>query len=489
MSVDYETVVGLEVHAQLLSKTKLFCGCLADFGAPPNRHVCPVCLGLPGALPVPNRAALEMAATTGFALGCSVSPSSQFARKNYFYPDLAKGYQISQFEHPLNRGGEVQFSVGDEHKTVRLQRAHVEEDAAKNIHGEGADGVSLIDFNRAGVPLVEIVSEPDIRSGQEAEAYLKRLREILMFAGVNDGNLEQGSFRCDANVSVRPVGDSQLYTRVELKNINSFRFVRQAIEHEAARQIAVVTGGGSVVQETRTWNEGAGKTAPLRGKEEAHDYRYFPDPDLPPVVFSEEEFTVLRDKMPESADARRERWMQQGLTAYDAQVLTGHPRVADFVDSLLSLLGKSSSGKKARKAAANFVQSEALGHFELDGLRGVAPLAVEPLAELLEMLSEGEINRSQAKEVYAEMRRTGERPSEVAERKGLSQITSEDAIAEHVVQAIEKHPEQVQTFLSGKTQILGFLVGQVMKATQGRADPRAVSELLQKKLAADASSH
>ncbi len=481
----YEAVIGLEVHAQMRSRTKLFCGCPADYGAPPNEHTCPVCLGLPGSLPVTNRAAIEFAVQAGLALGCEVAQMSRFARKNYFYPDLAKGYQISQFALPLNEAGRLDIEVDGETRSIGITRIHVEEDAAKNIHGGASTDATLVDFNRAGTPLIEIVSEPDLRSADEAEAYLKKLRDILMFIGVNDGNLEEGSFRCDANVSIRPVGQEELGTRAELKNINSFRFVKKAIDHEIARQEAVLQGGGTVVQETRTWLEEQGKTVSMRSKEEAHDYRYFPDPDLPPIVVDEARIRALRDALPELPEAKRTRWQSElGLTDYDAGVLSAHPAIADYFEravhalDLSSALGAAQAGKKA----ANFIQSEVMRHVETDGLSASFPISPEAIGELLTAVEDGTINGKIAKKVFASMVESGRSASTIIEEQGLAQVTDEGAIEQTVREILEANPGQVDQYRGGKTSVLGFFVGQVMKATQGSANPRIVNEILRRLL-------
>ncbi len=478
MSGRFEAVIGLEVHAQLRTRTKLFCGCPTSYGAPPNTQVCPVCLGLPGALPVPNRVAVELAARAGIALSCEVRPSSRLARKNYFYPDLPKGYQISQFEGPINGRGEVTVSWDGQSKNIRITRAHLEEDAAKSVHGVGTAPGTHVDFNRAGVPLLEIVSEPDLRSAEEAEAYLKKIREILMFAGVNDGNLEEGSFRCDANVSIRPIGQSELGTRTELKNINSFRFVRQAIEYEIARQETLVSSGQTVIQQTRSWDAARNQTVALRSKEDAHDYRYFPDPDLPPLEIEPESIAAWRAETPESADAMRARFVDQlNLTDYDATVLTSHPEVARYFESIVSRLAAQSAPETAKKVA-NFVQSEVLGHVALDGLDATFPSSSERVAELLALVQDGTINNKIAKQVFAEMRASQKTARQIVEEQNLAQVTDVAAIEGEVRKVLDAHPQQVQQYRSGKTAVLGFFVGQVMKATRGAANPKAVNELL-----------
>ncbi len=481
----YEPVIGLEVHAQMRSRTKLFCGCPTDYGAPPNAHTCPVCLGLPGALPVPNAKAIELAVQAGLALECDVASHSVFARKNYFYPDLAKGYQISQFELPLNGKGHLDIEVNGETKRIGVTRIHVEEDAAKNIHGASSGTVTLVDFNRGGTPLVEIVSDPDLRSAEEAEAYLRKLRDILMFIGVNDGNLEEGSFRCDANVSIRPVGQEEFGTRAELKNINSFRFVKKAIEHEIARQEGVLQNGGSVVQETRTWNEAQGKTISMRSKEEAHDYRYFPDPDLPPVVVSEERIEALRSELPELPAAKRARWQKEiGVTEYDAGVLSAHPAIAKYFEEVTHLFVEHSGkkGKDAGKKVANFVQSEVLRHVTTSGVEASFPVAAQSIAELLGCVEDGTINGKIAKKVFATMVETGSAPKVIIDAQGLAQVTDTGAIEEEVRRILDASSSQVAQYKDGKTSVIGYFVGQVMKATKGAANPQAVNEILRRLL-------
>jgi aspartyl-tRNA(Asn)/glutamyl-tRNA(Gln) amidotransferase subunit B len=443
-------------------------------------------LALPGALPVPNQKAIELAVQAGLALECDVASHSVFARKNYFYPDLPKGYQISQFELPLNGKGRLEIEVDGETKTIGITRIHVEEDAAKNIHGAGSSAVTLVDFNRGGTPLIEIVSDPDLRSADEAEAYLRKLRDILMFIGVNDGNLEEGSFRCDANVSIRPVGQEEFGTRAELKNINSFRFVKKAIEHEIARQEGVLQNGGEVVQETRTWSEAQGKTISMRGKEEAHDYRYFPDPDLPPIVVDEARIAELRSAMPELPVAKRERWQKDmGLTDYDAGVLSGHPEIARYFEDVTTAF-VAASGQKAAKAGkkvGNFVQGEVLRHVTTDGLDAAFPVAANSVSELLSCVEDGTINGKIAKKVFAEMVDTGKAPKLIIDEKGLAQVTDTGAIEDAVRAVIEANPSQVEQYKSGKENLIGYFVGQVMKATKGAANPKVVNETLRRLLA------
>ncbi|MCB9603462.1 MAG: Asp-tRNA(Asn)/Glu-tRNA(Gln) amidotransferase subunit GatB [Sandaracinus sp.] len=478
---DFEAVIGLEVHAQLATQTKLFCACSTAYGAAPNTQVCAVCLGLPGALPVVNGRAMELAAVAGFSLGCDVRPRSVFDRKSYFYPDLAKGYQISQLAEPLCLGGLVTYVLEGEARSATLTRIHVEEDAAKNLH---VGGRTVVDFNRAGTPLIEIVGEPELRSGAEAEAYLRALREVLMFAGVNDGNLEEGSFRCDANVSIRPRGSTTLGTRVELKNINSFRFVRLAIESEIRRQEAVILDGGKVVQETRGYDEGGDRTFAMRSKEEAHDYRYFPDPDLPPVLMAEEKLAAIAQSRPESAESKRARWPDAlGLTEYDAGVLTAHPEVARYVEAAAEGLAATGVALTvAGKKVANFVMAEILRDVETDGLRARFPVSSEALVGLLGLVEKGTINGKIAKDVLARMRASGEDAATIVDREGLAQVTDAGAIEAAVDAVLAASPSQVAQYKSGKTALVGYFVGQVMKATKGQANPAQVQEILKAKL-------
>jgi aspartyl-tRNA(Asn)/glutamyl-tRNA(Gln) amidotransferase subunit B len=486
MSVRYETVIGLEVHAQLLTESKLFCPCPTAFGAEPNAHACPICLALPGTLPTPNARAVELALAAGLALGCEIRATSQFARKNYFYPDLPKGYQISQYELPIAEHGKLVIELEGGTRSVRILRVHMEEDAAKNLHGVGSGAFTVVDYNRGGVPLVEIVSEPDLRSSAEAEEYLKRLREVLMFAGVNDGNLEEGSFRCDANVSIRPIGQEKLGTRTELKNINSFRFVRKAIDYEVARQEAVLSGGGKIVQETRGYNDATGKTFSMRSKEEAMDYRYFPDPDLPPIVLSEARVAASRAALPELPVARRARFCEElGLTEADAGVLCAHPKLAQLFEDTAAALGARVAkldAAAAGKRVANFVQSELLRHVSFEGLAMQSPLGAEAVAELLALVESGKISSKMAKSVLAEMIESGKSASDIVAAQGLSQVSDTAAIESVVREAISKSPDNVAAYRAGKTNVLGWFVGQVMKATKGQANPQLVNDALKKAL-------
>jgi aspartyl-tRNA(Asn)/glutamyl-tRNA(Gln) amidotransferase subunit B len=469
--MSWQAVIGLEVHAQLLTRTKLFCGCATSFGDPPNTNVCPTCLGLPGALPVLNADAVHMAVKTALALGCEIQSSSRFARKNYFYPDLPKGYQISQFDEPFAKGGRV--VVGD--KTARLTRIHMEEDAGKNLHDLG--GGSIVDLNRAGTPLVEIVGEPDLETPQEAAEYLRSLRDVLVFLGVNDGNLEEGSFRCDANVSIRPVGETKLGTRVELKNINSFRFVEKAIAGEIERQKDVLESGGRVVQETRGWDEKTGSTYTLRSKETAQDYRYFPEPDLPPLVLDDVYVSRARAELSEDPRAKRERFTTElGLPANAAQVLTGHPRIAAFFEEAATLHGDP-------VRVANFVQTEVMRDVTLHGVRAELPVTPKQVAEMLKLVDGGKISGKQLKELYAKVKGTDAAPASVVAEMGMAQVTDPKAIEDACAKVVVDNPKQVEQWRAGKKGVFGFFVGQVMKATKGSANPQLVNEILERLLA------
>jgi aspartyl-tRNA(Asn)/glutamyl-tRNA(Gln) amidotransferase subunit B len=469
----YESVIGLEVHAQLLTRTKAFCGCSTAYGAPPNTQICPVCIGLPGALPVLNGQAVRLAVRTALALSCRIRSHSRFARKNYFYPDLPKGYQISQYDEPFSQAGHLDIDVDGGKKRVGITRVHMEEDAGKSVHHSGR---SVVDLNRSGVPLVEIVGDPDLRSAPEAAEYLRVLRDVLVFIGVNDGNLDEGSFRCDANVSIRPVGTTTLGTRVELKNINSFRFVERAIVHEIERQAAVLDAGGRVIQETRGWKEDEGRSFSMRSKEEAQDYRYFPDPDLPPLVIDEILTAEIRMTMPELPRAKRARFEDElGLTPYAAQVLTSHPRIAAFFEEAATLRGDA-------RRVANFVQSEVMRDVRTHGLAAEIPVSAHQVSALLELVDSGSISGKQAKDVYSKIAWTTREPAAVVAELGIRQVSDAGAIEAICRQVIEQNPKQAEQLRAGKGSVLGFLVGQVMKLTQGSANPQLVNDVLRRLL-------
>jgi aspartyl-tRNA(Asn)/glutamyl-tRNA(Gln) amidotransferase subunit B len=474
VATDYEPVIGLEVHAQLLTKSKLFCGCSTNFGASPNTNVCPVCLGLPGSLPVMNGAAAAMAVRAALALGCTIHETSIFARKNYFYPDLPKGYQISQYDQPFSTKGYLDIEVDGQVKRVGITRVHLEEDAGKNVHGVG--GSSLVDLNRAGVPLIEIVGEPDLRSSAEAAAYLRALRDILVFIGVNDGNLEEGSFRCDANVSIRPRGSTKFGTRCELKNINSFRFVQRAIDAEVARQTAILDAGGTITQETRSFDPDSGQTHTLRSKEDAHDYRYFPEPDLPPLKLDRAFVEKARESVGELPVAMRQRYVEKlGLTPAAAATLTQHPGYARFFES-------ACAGFPHPVKVANWVVNEVLRGASTHGLKAKFSVKPEQVSELLALVESGDISGKQAKEVYAAIEGSDKSPKAVVEERGMKVVSNASelkAVCERVVAA---NPSQAASYRAGKKGVLGFLVGQVMKETRGSANPKLVNELLEKLL-------
>ncbi len=473
----YEPVIGVEVHAQLQTQTKLFCSCPTSFGLPPNTQVCPVCLGLPGSLPVLNQRAVEMAVRTGLALHCELTLTNQFSRKNYFYPDLPKGYQISQYDLPICGPGWLEISVNGKRKRVRIMRAHLEEDAGKNVHEEGADD-SHVDLNRAGTPLLEIVTEPDLYSSDEVDAYLKTLRDLLVYLDVCDGNMEQGSFRCEPNVSIRPKGHEALGTKVELKNINSFRYAKDALEYEISRQTEVLDEGGVVQQETRLWNVNKGQTAVMRSKEGAHDYRYFPDPDLLPVILDSELIEELEHTIPELPSVRLQRFMQDyRLSEYDAAILTDSKGLADYFECCVKLFPHP-------KTVSNWVTGELIRELNTsDTSPADAPMSPQRLAELLQLVDSGTVSLKAARELFSELYATGMSAEQLVKEKGLVQVSDEGQLGVIVDEVLVAHSAQVEQYHGGKEAVLGFLVGQVMKASKGKANPGKVNELLKRSLA------
>ena len=477
--MEYEAVIGLEVHCQLLTQTKIFCGCPTRFGDTPNTNVCPVCLGMPGVLPVLNKKTVDYALRAGLALGCTIQPVSVFARKNYFYPDLPKGYQISMYDQPLMTGGHLDIEAGEGRRRIGITRIHMEEDAGKLLHEGFADSAtkSYVDYNRAGVPLIEIVSEPDMRTPAEAHAYFSALRGLLVWIGVTDGNMEEGSLRCDANISLRPKGQEAFGARTELKSLNSFRFVQFAIEHEIVRQRQVLESGGRVVQETRLYDAKQDRTVSMRSKEEAHDYRYFPEPDLPTLRVDAAWIEAVRRGLPELPWARRERFVREhGLKDQDAQVLTSERALSDYYEGVAAASGNG-------RAAAGWVLTEVLRKVREEKI-GLDRVPLEParLAALVRLVDGGTISGKTAKDLFEEIWASGGDPAVIVRERGLGQVSDEGAIAAAVDAVLAANPGQVATFRAGKTGVLGFLVGQVLKATGGKANPALVNRLIKDRL-------
>jgi aspartyl-tRNA(Asn)/glutamyl-tRNA(Gln) amidotransferase subunit B len=477
----YEPVIGLEVHVQLLTKTKIFCGCANRFGDTPNSNVCPVCLGLPGTLPVLNRRAVEMAMRASLAIHCTVHEHSRFARKNYFYPDLPKGYQISQYELPLATGGWIEIEHAGARKRIGVTRLHLEEDAAKNLHEGFAESATkaYIDYNRCGTPLSEIVSEPDMRTPEEAYAYLTTLRQILLYTGVSDCNMEEGSLRCDANVSVRQRGAAAFGTKVEVKNLNSFRYLQKALEFEIERHIGVIESGGKIIQETRLWNQGEGRTVSMRSKEKAHDYRYFPEPDLLPVHVSAAWSEEVRHSLPELPEAKRARLISQyHITAYDAEVLATDAELANYFEA-------AAKGGASGKNTANWMQTGLLRRLNDSGKAiGESPVSAVALGELVKLVESGGITGAIGKKVFATMFETGRGAAEIVTAEGLAQTVDVSAIEKAAREVIEKNPDNVAKFKNGNEGVFKFFVGQVMKATRGQANPQVVNDVVRKLLSA-----
>lgn len=477
--MNYETVIGLEIHAQVLTKSKIFCNCSTGFGAVPNSQTCPVCLGYPGVLPVLNRKVVEFAVKAALVINCRINKECRFARKNYFYPDLPKAYQISQYEAPLAEHGFIEIFTNEHEKKIGINRLHMEEDAGKLVHAEGyvSSNKSYVDFNRTGVPLIEIVSEPDLGSPQEARDYLQKLRNILQYLEVCDGNMEEGSLRCDANVSIRPAGSQNLGTKTELKNLNSFRFIQKALEYEVQRQSALIEAGGEVVQETRLWDPEQNKTVSMRSKEEAHDYRYFPDPDLVPLAIDPEWVERIRLTLPELPEAKITRFVQQyQIPRYDAEVLSVTRSLADYYEECAAIFPKP-------KIVSNWIMGEILRELKNRNIDIIeCPLNPKALAGLLKMMDQGIISSKIAKCVFDEMFTTGKSAEQIVQQKGLTQISNEEELEEIIDRVLAENPVVIEEVKKGKNKALGFLVGQVMKLTSGKANPALVNKILKKKL-------
>jgi aspartyl-tRNA(Asn)/glutamyl-tRNA(Gln) amidotransferase subunit B len=472
--MEFETVIGLEIHAQMKTRSKIFCGCSTEFGAPPNTHTCPVCLGMPGSLPVLNRQVVENGIKLALAVDFTINRVNRFARKNYFYPDLPKGYQISQFELPIAEHGKIDIEVDGVSRTIGITRAHMEEDAGKLVHDD-MEPQSYVDLNRAGTPLLEIVSEPDLRSPEEAVAYLKKLHSIVRYLGICDGNMQEGSFRCDANISLRPMGQEELGIRTELKNMNSFKNVQLALEYEERRQRDILLDGGTVTQATLLWNPDQSKTESMRGKEEAHDYRYFPDPDLIPVVIDGEWIERVQAALPELPKARQQRFMDElNLPDYDATLLTASRELADFFEQVCAVYNHP-------KKVSNFIGTELLREYGPEQISD-CPVTAEQLAALLAMKEKGTISGKIAKTVFADMLATGADPEKIVRDKGLIQMSDEGELVAMVQEIIQANPDQAQQYRDGKTKVIGFFVGQLMQKTRGKANPQLANKLFSREL-------